>query len=142
MLIIQGKGVILMPLTEARSRANKKWDAENLERIHVVVRAGEKEQIRAAADAAGESLNHYIIAAVKERMQRESQEAWEQEYHEPDPFVYSGGDPEEARAAADRAAAAYMKDYGPSQEPVWKRGLPGTRLALAVGAITEADIED
>ena len=60
-----------MPISEARSRANKKWDAKNLDRIQLVVRAGEREQIRAAAEAAGESLNHYIVAATKTRMQQE-----------------------------------------------------------------------
>ena len=60
-----------MPMTEARSRANKKWDAKNLERLHIVVRAGEREQIRAAAEAAGESLNHYMVSATKARMEQE-----------------------------------------------------------------------
>lgn len=60
-----------MPLTEAQKKANKKWDQENLERIQLVVRTGEKEQIRAAAEAAGESLNHYMVTATKERMKRE-----------------------------------------------------------------------
>ena len=60
-----------MPLTEAQKKANKKWDQKNLDRIQLVVRAGEKEQIRAAAEAAGESLNHYMVSATKERMKRE-----------------------------------------------------------------------
>lgn len=60
-----------MPITEARARANKKWDKKNLDRIQIVVRAGEREQIRAAAEAVGESLNHYIVTAAKERMARE-----------------------------------------------------------------------
>lgn len=93
-----------MPMTEARSRANKKWDAENLERIHVVVRAGEKEQIRAAAEAAGESLNHYIVTAVKNRMKEESMEDYQ-----PDPFAYTGGDVEEARNMAALAAEAMQE---------------------------------
>ena len=60
-----------MAVSEAKSRANKKWDAANLDRIQLVVRAGEREQIRAAAQAAGESLNHYIVAATKARMAAE-----------------------------------------------------------------------
>lgn len=60
-----------MPISEARARANKKWDAKNLDRIQLVVRAGEREQIRAAAEAAGESLNHYIVSATKARMMAE-----------------------------------------------------------------------
>ena len=60
-----------MALTEAKSRANKKWDEKNLDRIQLVVRAGEKAQIRAAAEAAGETLNHYMVAATKARMEQE-----------------------------------------------------------------------
>ena len=63
-----------MAITEARSRANKKWDKANLDRIQLVVRAGEREQIRAAAEAAGESLNHYIVSATKARMKAEGME--------------------------------------------------------------------
>ena len=60
-----------MPLTEAKSKANKKWDAANLDRIQLVIRAGGKDQIREAAKAAGESLNHYIVSATLARMAAE-----------------------------------------------------------------------
>ena len=60
-----------MPISEARQRANHKWNEKNLERIQLVVRTGEREQIREAAQAAGESLNHYIVAATKARMEQE-----------------------------------------------------------------------
>ena len=60
-----------MPISEARQRANHKWNEKNLERIQLVVRTGEREQIRAAAQAAGESLNHYIVTATKTRMEAE-----------------------------------------------------------------------
>lgn len=60
-----------MAISEAKSRANKKWDKANLDRIQLVVRSGERELIRAAAQASGESLNHYIVSAVKERMKAE-----------------------------------------------------------------------
>ena len=63
-----------MAISEARNKANKKWDAKNLDRIQLVVRAGEREQIRAAAEAAGESLNHYIVTATKARMKAEGRE--------------------------------------------------------------------
>ena len=36
----------------------------------------------------------------------------------------------------------YLQDYGPSQEPIWRRGNRGTQLALELGCITEADITD
>ena len=63
-----------MALSEAKSRANKKWDAKNLDRIQLIVKAGEREQIRAAAEAAGESLNKYIVTATKDRMKAEGRE--------------------------------------------------------------------
>ena len=63
-----------MALSEAKSRANKKWDAKNLDRIQLIVKAGEREQIRAAAEAAGESLNKYIVTATKARMESEGRE--------------------------------------------------------------------
>lgn len=64
-----------MPVSEARQRANKKWDAENTERINLIVRKGMKEKLKAAAEAAGESLNGYIVAAAKARMESEGQGA-------------------------------------------------------------------
>ena len=60
-----------MAITEAQQRAKQKWDKQNLDRIQLVVRAGEKDRIKAAAEAAGESLNHYIVSATMDRMNRE-----------------------------------------------------------------------
>lgn len=60
-----------MPVSEAKNRANKKWDTANLDRIQLVVRAGGKEQIKAAAAAAGETVNHYVVAAINARMAAE-----------------------------------------------------------------------
>ena len=63
------------PLTEARKAANKKWNDANLkdkyDRIQLVVPKGDKDVIKAAADQAGESVSAYIVAAVRERMERE-----------------------------------------------------------------------
>lgn len=42
-----------MPVSEARKRANKKWDAENMTNLSVKVRREYAERIRAAAAAAG-----------------------------------------------------------------------------------------
>ena len=61
-------GVIKMPISKARYKANQKWDKENLEQINIKVRKGRKEQIRAAADAAGESVNAFILGAIDMRM--------------------------------------------------------------------------
>lgn len=63
------------PMSEAKRAANKKWNDANLkdkyDRIQLVVPKGEKDVIKAAADQAGESVSAYIVAAVRERMERE-----------------------------------------------------------------------
>ena len=57
-----------MNISEARYKANKKWNKENLERIEIQVKKGRKAEIKAAADASGESVNAYITGAVDMRM--------------------------------------------------------------------------
>ena len=49
-----------------------KWNKENYDRIEIIVPKGKKDQIKAAADARGESVNSYINKAVDERMELES----------------------------------------------------------------------
>jgi len=58
--------------TEARKEGNRKWDAANLDRVSIALPKGKKDEIRAAALAAGESMNQYIIAAVDARMEQDA----------------------------------------------------------------------
>lgn len=54
------------------SAASKnKWIANTYDRINLTVPKGEKQVIQAAAQAANESVNAYIYAAVVQRMERE-----------------------------------------------------------------------
>ena len=46
------------------------WQAENKERINLVVPKGYKEKVRTAADRAGMSLNGYIKAAIDRQMEQ------------------------------------------------------------------------
>lgn len=57
-----------MPLTEAQKRATSKWNKNNLDRIQVVVKKGEKEIIKSFAKEHGLSLNSFICQAIKEKM--------------------------------------------------------------------------
>ncbi len=57
--------------TEAKKEGNRKWDANNLDRISIALPKGQKEVIQAAAKANGESVNAYIQRAIAERMERE-----------------------------------------------------------------------
>ena len=57
-----------MAYTDARKRANQKWDAEHLERLSVAVPKGAKDQIRRSADQVGESVNQYVQKSILQRM--------------------------------------------------------------------------
>ena len=72
--IIEKEGVFVA--TKEQDRRNI-WQKENQERIIVMTSKSEsptKDQIRDAAKNAGQSMNAYILDAVRERMDREDQE--------------------------------------------------------------------
>lgn len=50
-----------------------KWQAENRERINLVVPKGYKDSVRKFADTAGESVNGHIKKAIDERMERDKE---------------------------------------------------------------------
>ena len=57
--------------TEARKASNAAWDAANLDRMSVAAPRGTKPAIKDAASAAGQSINAYILDAVRQRMERD-----------------------------------------------------------------------
>ena len=63
----------MAPMSEARKRANKKWNDANMkkkyDRIQLVLPKGMKRDIQSAAVAAGESVNAYIYRAIMKQMQ-------------------------------------------------------------------------
>lgn len=61
-----------MPLTEAQKQARYKYAQKSLKRIPLDVQKEKYEEIKTAADAAGESVNGYIKAAIDQRIERES----------------------------------------------------------------------
>ena len=58
----------------ARIKANAKYDAKAYARFTLRVKREQEEAFRAAAEAAGESVNEYIWNAVKARMESEKGE--------------------------------------------------------------------
>ena len=58
--------------TEARKRGNRQWDAANLDRISIAVPKGQKDVIKAHAEARGESVNAFVGRAIEETMQRDN----------------------------------------------------------------------
>ena len=53
-----------------KTAAQNKYISKAYDRINLLVPKGDKDEIKAAADAAGQSANAYILDAVRERMQR------------------------------------------------------------------------
>ena len=65
------EGVIL-PLTESQKKANTKYREKSIKRIPLDVQKEKYDEIKAAATAAGESVNGYIKKAIDDRMEREA----------------------------------------------------------------------
>ncbi len=57
-----------MPLSEARKRANAKYNLKAYDRVELKVAKGKKELIRSFAEANGESINAFINRAISEAM--------------------------------------------------------------------------
>ncbi len=58
--------------TQAQNKATQKYMKENYERIYISIPKGHKDNWKAAADAAGESLTAYIVKAVEDRIKKEA----------------------------------------------------------------------
>lgn len=61
----------MAPISEARRRANEKYNAKAYEEIKVRVSKGRKEIVQAHAEARGESVNGFINRAISEAMDRD-----------------------------------------------------------------------
>lgn len=59
------------PQGKASTRAKNKYNAENYERIALVVPKGKKDKIKAHAANRGESLNGFVNRAIDETIERD-----------------------------------------------------------------------
>ena len=59
--------------TEARRRANEKYNAKAYDEIKVRVSKGDKERIRTHAEHHGESLNGFVTRAIDETIERDGE---------------------------------------------------------------------
>lgn len=57
--------------SEARKKANVKWDKQNLDRASFALPSGELAVVKAHAAAHDGSLNKFIGRAIKETMERD-----------------------------------------------------------------------
>ena len=60
-----------MPLTEGQKQSMYNYAKKNLKRIPLDVQKEKYDEIKAAADSAGESVNGYIKKAIDDRMERD-----------------------------------------------------------------------
>lgn len=58
--------------SEARIKSNNKWTNAHYDRINLAVPKGRKAEIQALAGAEGQSVNGFIIAAIDEKIERDS----------------------------------------------------------------------
>lgn len=54
--------------SESQKKASRKWNDNNLERLYVTVKKGQKDQIKQIAESKGETINGYIVKAIQKRM--------------------------------------------------------------------------
>ena len=64
-----------MPISEARKKANKKWNDANIatryDRVPLILPKGCKAELQAHAAERGESLNGFVNRAVREAVERD-----------------------------------------------------------------------
>ncbi len=61
-----------MPVSEAKKKANRKWNKKNYEQLSVVVPIGEREKIKERASQLGLSVNAYVRLLLSLEQQREA----------------------------------------------------------------------
>lgn len=61
-----------MPASKAQQRAVAKYVKANYDQIQLRTPKGGRDNIKSAADQAGESVNEYILQAIAERIKRDN----------------------------------------------------------------------
>lgn len=59
-------------ISEAQRRAVAKYNAANYDRVELRLEKGQKESVKAHAEAQGESLNGFINRAINETIERDN----------------------------------------------------------------------
>lgn len=57
-----------MTVSKAKQKANRKWNENNLERIYLTVKKGQKSIIENAAKQNNQSVNAFINQAINEKI--------------------------------------------------------------------------
>jgi hypothetical protein len=65
--------VLILAISEARQRANAKYNKKAYDRLEMKVPKGKKAEILSHAEEQGESLNKFLNRAVTETIKRDNQ---------------------------------------------------------------------
>ena len=63
--------------SEARIRANNKYNAKAYDRVNIAIPKDRKEVIQTHAEALGKSINGYVVEAIEEKLSRDNEKAGE-----------------------------------------------------------------
>ena len=63
-----------MPVSDAKKRANRKYNEKAYDRIELKVIKGKKETLQNHAQSKGESLNGFVNRAIDEAVERDTME--------------------------------------------------------------------
>ena len=74
---IQERGDILSPVSEAKKKANAKYNEKAYDRINIVVPKGRKAELQEHAQQRGESLNGFVNRAIDHEVERDRQQEGE-----------------------------------------------------------------
>ena len=61
-----------MAYTESGYKSSVKYKAENIKRVPLDMQIVDYEEVKAAAEKAGEKVNQYIKTAIKQRIERDT----------------------------------------------------------------------
>lgn len=61
-----------MAISDAQKRAVAKYNAANYDRVELRLDKGQKDVVKAHAEARGESLNAFVNRAISETMERDT----------------------------------------------------------------------
>ena len=62
-----------MPVSEARKRANRKYDKKTYEIVSFRMRIGRKAEVQSFAASVGESFNEFLNNAIDEKIERDAE---------------------------------------------------------------------
>lgn len=64
----------MSPISDARRKANEKYNAKAYDEIKIRVSKGKKDNIKEHANNQGESLNSFVNKAIDEKIERDIKE--------------------------------------------------------------------